>query len=67
MIWSKLTRRREGADFAFTADRRLIGAKYGSMYAKQNPFPEDRFGGDGFDRLRNVDLEKVAGPRVMAG
>ena len=58
---------REGADFAFTSDRRLIGAKYGRMYGKANPFPEDLFDGHGFDRLEKVDLDKVAGPPVMAG
>ena len=56
---------RDSVDFAFTADRRLIGAKYGPIYKKENPFPEERFDGTGFDRLTNVDLDKVAGPSLM--
>ena len=55
---------RAGAEFVFTADRRLIGAKYGRMYKKENPFPQDRFDGQGFDRVEHPDLDKVAGPPV---
>jgi len=55
---------RQGAEFAFTADRRLIGAKYGRIYKKENPFPADKFDGKGFDRLDKVDLDKVAGPSL---
>jgi len=42
----------------------LIGAKYGRIYKKENPFPADKFDGKGFDRLDKVDLDKVAGPSL---
>jgi hypothetical protein len=47
-------------------DKRLVGDRYKSIYAKENPFPADRHGGTGFDRKRRseIDLDEVAGPRV---
>jgi uncharacterized protein len=52
----------EANEYGFSADRRLSGVKFASMYAKENPFPHDRHNGHGFDRKAKVDLEKVAGP-----
>ena len=47
-------------------DNRLVGERYKTIYAKENPFPADRHGGTGFDRKRRseIDLDEVAGPRV---
>ena len=49
-------------------DNRLVGERYKTIYAKENPFPADRHGGTGFDRKRRseIDLDEVAGPRVTA-
>ena len=40
-------------------DRRTLREKFGRIYAKDNPFPRERHGGQGYKRKALVDLEKV--------
>jgi uncharacterized Fe-S center protein len=46
-------------EFAFAPDRRLVGTRFRDIFAKIQPFPRDRFGGKGFLREEEVDLERV--------
>ena len=41
-------------------DRRTMREKFGRLYRKEDPFPRERHGGAGFDRLEEVDLDSVA-------
>lgn len=41
-------------------DRRLSRIKYSPLYAREDPFPREMFGGHGFDRAEEVDLDAVA-------
>ncbi|MBM3956692.1 MAG: DUF362 domain-containing protein [Gemmatimonadetes bacterium] len=45
--------------FAFPPDPRRNRVRFGRMFEKLQPFPYDRHGGRGFDRLPEVDFEKV--------
>ena len=40
-------------------DRRKIGLKYGPLFQRENPFPEERHDGLGFDRKTEIDIEAV--------
>ena len=42
-------------------DRRTLRAKFGPIYAIDDPFPRDRHEGRGYDRKEQVDLDRVAG------
>ena len=42
-------------------DRRSIRAKFSPLYEKEDPFPRERYQGQGFLREGEVDLERVAG------
>tara|TARA_B100001123_G_scaffold186130_1_gene212928 strand:- start:4094 stop:5464 length:1371 start_codon:yes stop_codon:yes gene_type:complete len=50
--------------FGFPDERKFVGTRMAALYEKENPFPEHLHEGRGFDRKRNVDLDKVAGPKV---
>ena len=52
----------DGEEYGFSFDRRPVGERMANLYAKENPFPKERFNGDGFDRKSKVNLDKVAGP-----
>jgi len=41
-------------------DHRTLREKFGPIYAKDNPFPRERYGGQGYKRKAEVDLERVA-------
>jgi hypothetical protein len=43
-------------------DRRTLREKFGPIYAKDDPFPRERHGGQGYDRKPLVDLERVSAP-----
>ncbi|MBM3187490.1 MAG: DUF362 domain-containing protein [Chloroflexi bacterium] len=40
-------------------DARPAGEKYARLYAKEDPFPRERYAGQGFDRKPEVDLDRV--------
>ncbi len=40
-------------------DRRTIGLKYGPLYQRENPFPDEWHNGMGFDRKTEIDIEAV--------
>ena len=42
-------------------DRRSVRTKFGRLYEKEDPFPRERYQGQGFDRQEEVDLGRVAG------
>jgi hypothetical protein len=42
-------------------DHRTLREKFGPIYAKDNPFPRERHGGQGYLRKEEVDLERVSG------
>jgi len=42
-------------------DQRSMRDKFGPIYAKEDPFPRERYEGQGFHRAAQVDLEGVAG------
>jgi len=42
-------------------DRRSMRTKFGRLYRKEDPFPRERYQGQGFDRQEEVDLARVAG------
>lgn len=41
-------------------DQRPNGEKYAPIYVKDDPFPSERYGGQGFLRTKEVDLERVS-------
>ena len=43
-------------------DHRTLRAKFGPIYAKDDPFPRERYGGQGYNRKAEVDLERVSVP-----
>ncbi len=43
-------------------DFRLPGVKFGPLYRKDDPFPWERYGGQGFHRAEEVDLSLVDHP-----
>jgi len=45
--------------YGFSEDTRPIGERFGSLYEKEDPFPRDRYDGQGFKRADDVDYEKV--------
>ena len=42
-------------------DHRPLRTKFGPLYAKEDPFPRDRFDGRGYNRVEEVDLDRVSG------
>ena len=42
-------------------DFRPLLSRFGPIFAREDPFPKDRFEGRGYDRAEEVDLERVAG------
>ena len=42
-------------------DRRSMRTKFGRLYRKEDPFPRERYQGQGFDRQEEADLGRVAG------
>ena len=51
--------REDAAPFRFPEDPRPAGLRLRNIYAKEDPFPRDRYEGQGFKRLERVDLSKV--------
>ena len=45
--------------FGFSADTRPLGQRFANLYAKETPFPRDRYDGKGFKREDEVDYEKL--------
>ncbi|MBL7211003.1 MAG: DUF362 domain-containing protein [Desulfobacteraceae bacterium] len=45
--------------YGFTEDTRSIGPRFKNLYEKEDPFPRDRYDGQGFKRADDVDYEKV--------
>jgi uncharacterized Fe-S center protein len=45
--------------FGFSADTRPLGQRFASLYAKEVPFPFDRYNGQGFKRAEEVDYNKL--------
>ncbi len=45
--------------FGFSADTRPLGQRFASLYAKEVPFPRERYDGQGFKRAEEVDYEKL--------
>jgi len=45
--------------FGFPADTRPLRQRFASLYAKEVPFPRDRYEGQGFKRAEEADYEKV--------
>jgi uncharacterized Fe-S center protein len=41
-------------------DRRTLREKFGPIYTRDNPFPVERYAGQGYQRERVVDLDKVS-------
>jgi len=41
-------------------DARPLRQRFGPLYARENPFPVERFDGRGFDRMDEVDLDRVS-------
>ena len=55
--------------FRFPLDPRPTRLRYQRLFEKFQPFPVDRHGGHGYDRLEEVDMEAVKlhdGPKVTA-
>jgi len=50
---------KEMADFAFPPDPRPVGTRFREKYAKLQPFPSDRYEGNGFLREEEINLERV--------
>ena len=46
-------------DFAFSPDPRPVGIRLRRSFAKLQPFPYDRYEGEGFLREKEIDLERV--------
>ena len=42
-------------------DRRSMRSKFGRVYMKEDPFPRERYQGQGFHREEEVELQKVTG------
>jgi hypothetical protein len=42
-------------------DHRSLRAKFGPIYARDSPFPRERYGGQGYLREEGVDLDRVTG------
>ena len=56
-----------GYRFGFSYDRRPTRKRFSRMFEKFQPFPFDRHGGHGYDRLPEVDIEALKphdGPKV---
>jgi uncharacterized Fe-S center protein len=47
--------------FGFSADTRPLRQRFASLYAKDVPFPRDRYEGRGFNRAEAVDYESLTG------
>ena len=45
--------------YGFSADTRPLGQRFGSLYAKEVPFPFHRQNGQGFKREEEVDYDKL--------
>jgi hypothetical protein len=45
--------------YGFADDTRSIGPRFRNLYAKEDPFPRDRYDGHGFKRADEVDYQKV--------
>jgi hypothetical protein len=45
--------------FGFSADTRPLGQRFANLYAKEAPFPRDRYDGQGFKREQEADYEKL--------
>lgn len=45
--------------FGFPADTRPLRQRFASLYEKEVPFPIDKYEGQGFKRVEEVDYEKV--------
>jgi uncharacterized Fe-S center protein len=43
----------------FTGDTRPLGKRFASLYAKETPFPRERFEGKGFNRVDESDYEQL--------
>lgn len=44
--------------YGFTEDTRPLGTRFRNIYEKENPFPRDRYNGQGFKRAEEVDYPK---------
>jgi hypothetical protein len=42
-------------------DRRTLRERFARIYGKDDPFPRERYGGQGYLREEEVDLERVTG------
>jgi hypothetical protein len=42
-------------------DHRTLRARFGPIYAREDPFPRERYAGRGYHRQETVDLDRVAG------
>ena len=42
-------------------DHRTMRAKFGPIYARDDPFPRERYAGHGYRREDQVDLDRVTG------
>ncbi len=45
--------------YGFTEDTRPGGARFKKLFSKEDPFPRDRFNGQGFKREEKIDFEKI--------
>jgi uncharacterized Fe-S center protein len=45
--------------YGFSEDTRPVGVRFRNLYAKEDPFPRDRYDGHGFKRADEVDYQKV--------
>jgi uncharacterized protein len=46
-------------NFYYPPDPRQVGIRFAGNFAIENPFPKDKFNGNGFNRVKEVDFSKV--------